>query len=289
MGTSCRAGVVPAVACSVALVLTGLSVPPTEQATHAESRARAATAQVESVVLTAFEESGLTLTAPAAAEQLVPAAAATADVGTTIGRIALTAVGLAIAPLWYLATPITLPVTMIAFFAGTGVNLSPSPVPDMGVTAMLQAMVLVFGFYSWLAFPLMLPALVFPNPAADTTTPQPAASRSGSPTDAPDPAQKLAEPSESVSIAVVEADQQAVSDRATSRGRSHRPAPAPAPPVPLSAAATVADDPGQQLPAPTDPAHAPTISADPSARKGSAASRNSPRGADTATRAHSQR
>lgn len=301
MGRSCRAGVVPAAATSLALVLGGLSAASSAPTSRLADDAQVAIAQVEAVVLTAVDAA---TSSPAATpvsvgatqndQQSVPAAAATVDIGTTIGRIALTAVGLIISPLWYLAAPITLPVAIVATFSKIGLDLNPSPGPDMGVRGMFQVIALGLGLGLWLGFPLTLPSLVFPDPPAQTLVPESAAARTGSSAQPVASSDELAQQRTGTAAAdtvtAIHTARGALAARSSDRARSHRsvPASAASSAVAVPSAENAARTPGEESPAseetPAASTKSPSLAArmlqDSTVRKGSAGSRHALRDAD---------
>lgn len=103
----------------------------------------------------------------------IPAAAATEDTATIIGRFALTVVGLLTAPIWYLATPITLPLTIATLFARTGVDPFG---PSNYFSAIAVPAIFGLGFAAWAAYPLALPYVFFP-PATTEAEVAPSPSR----------------------------------------------------------------------------------------------------------------
>lgn len=300
MGMSRRVGVIPAAVASLALVLGSLPAVPPESASQLADRAANAAVQVESIVLTALDAAVASIAVePVSAatqtdQQSMPAAAAAADIGTTIGKVALTVVGLAIAPVWYLAFPITLPVAIVATFSALGVNPNPLPVPDMGITAMLQAIALVFGFSNWLSFPLALPSLVFPNPPSDTAVAEPAAARTGASADVEtdEPAQQPADPAHIGGVPTIEAESGSPAPRPRDRRHSRKTAPAVAHPSAATPAVVDAPTSSENFTAPDAAADVsgstaedtPPTQPGPAASKGTASIKSVPRGTNTAAR-----
>jgi len=114
--------------------------------------------------------------APTAQDSAEPSAAATDDpdaIPRTIARIALTAVGLAISPLWYLGFPVTIPLMFV-------VANSAFPSPNCGfgsgcgeINGFAAGFKLLLFVGGWLGFPLVVGALadvLFPVPADDSGT-----------------------------------------------------------------------------------------------------------------------
>lgn len=145
---------------------------------------------VETVVASAVLGSATPESVPAGVTGEVPSAAATSlddpfgGITTaleTIGRAAVDVVGLVLAPLWYLAAPVTF------FVAAAYVNSSAPPPtgPDMsGITGMLHSLQYIV---VWVGFPLRASSYLFPKPA---TAPPPSAAaearRSATPEMSPD-------------------------------------------------------------------------------------------------------
>ena len=113
--------------------------------------------------------------APTAQVSAGPSAAATDDpaaIPRTIARIALTAVGLAISPLWYLGFPVTIP---LMFVVANSAFPTVGPCSGYGceVNAFAAGFKLLVFVGGWLGFPLVVGALadvLFPVPADDSGT-----------------------------------------------------------------------------------------------------------------------
>lgn len=118
--------------------------------------------------------SAATETGPSAVTATTPwpasstAATSGGDILATLGFAAATVAGIALAPLWYLAFPITIPLT-IAFVTAS----IPSSPGDYGIGAFQRALGAVLG---WVGFPLALGSLLFPQVAANFAEPTPSAS-----------------------------------------------------------------------------------------------------------------
>jgi len=113
--------------------------------------------------------------APTAQVSAGPSAAAADDpdaIPRTIARIALTAVGLAISPLWYLGFPVTIPLMFVV--ANSAFPTSPDCFGGgCEVNAFAAGFRLLLFVGGWLGFPLVVGALadvLFPVPADDTGT-----------------------------------------------------------------------------------------------------------------------
>ncbi len=101
-----------------------------------------------------------------------------AAIPRTIAQIALTAVGLAVSPLWYLGFPVTIPLMFLVANAAF-----PSSTAPCQISCEVQAFGTFFKLFTfvggWLGFPLVVGSLanvLFPPPTGTTTTP--AAARS---------------------------------------------------------------------------------------------------------------
>ena len=82
---------------------------------------------------------------------------------TSVGRAVLTVTGIVLSPLWYLAFPVTLPITIAAVNAGIPLNSG-----DFGVSTFMRFFGYVLG---WISFPFSLASLVFPTLTTSTATP----------------------------------------------------------------------------------------------------------------------
>jgi len=117
---------------------------------------------------------------PLAVQANREAASTGSEIVRSVGTALATVAGLVLAPLWYLAFPITIPLTIAAVNA----TVPSYPGFDYGIGAIQRALGAVFG---WIGFPFALPSLLFPPESA----PAAAAVRrvdSGRPADAVSPA-----------------------------------------------------------------------------------------------------
>ncbi len=203
MGMSRPAGVVPAAAVSATLVLGGLSAVPPEPASQQAGRAAAVTVQIESIVLTAFDAAAAAPVADAATPTSVgvePVSAAAATGSDDLLRTVLgVGIGLAVAPLWYIGFPVTVPLAI-----GLGVSAvyalnkifipGQSELTNVAIAAVGGS---VLGAVGWVAGPLalgtiaansLLPATTDPGPLADAAAAQAVRET------APEPTRALAQP-----------------------------------------------------------------------------------------------
>ncbi len=194
MGMSRRAGVGPAAAASVALVLGGLSAAPPEPANQPAVRAAAATVPVESIVLTAFDAA---VAAPAADTASVtsavtePVSAAAATGASDLLRTTLgVGIGLAVAPLWYVGLPVTLPLSIGAgtYFAYAMMKIFVPTMADSAVLVGALVMGIPVGTLGWLVAPasvglslagLLMPAATEPVPLVEPAAALPTAAVTG--------------------------------------------------------------------------------------------------------------
>lgn len=276
MGMSRRAVIRPAAAASVALVLGGLSAAPPESANQLAVRATAATVQVESIVLTAFDAA---VAAPAAdiasvtsaVTEPVSAAAATGAsdlLRTTLG----VGIGLAVAPLWYVTLPVTLPLSIgaVTYFSYAMMKIFAPTMTDFAALLGALAMGIPVGAVGWVAGPvlvglslagLLMPAATEPVPLVEPAAALPTAAVAG-PTAAR--AARVATPEPST----VRAQRMSRSESAAAD-------------VPAGAAASVARAAAAEKPADTTSTDDRAQPAPPesASRKGSATNRDDPRAA----------
>lgn len=190
MGMSRWAGVVPAGAVSVALVLGGLSAAPSAPANQLAGGGQVATVQLESIVLSAFDAA---IASPvvdlASARSIVtePVSAAAATGSSDLLRTVLSVgIGLAVAPLWYVGLPVTLPLSiglgMYAMYAIDKIFLPSNSEAMHLLTAAVAGSVV--GALGWVAGPLavgsiaansLMPAEAEPAPLAEAAAVVPSA------------------------------------------------------------------------------------------------------------------